>query len=846
METSGNTDSSFSGDDANQNTFALDVTLEIKEEDSKGNFNPCPVEKNFFKLRSNVARKVCVSVQQVCDNNELFIERCFGLLVSPERNVRHGDLHLLEALSMTTAGERKAYTIVGNWDPTDPAFDVLNTETPRDSKVYMTVAVDLVILGIQEPVRFTIETKAKIFPQNERFWVYSKKSLVLRFHLRLNEIKSKDSDGMREYEVAEVVNLGEVEVKRPSLLLNLRNPISSWQAMMSPTDPDDDSDNDEPLLSGSGEVSKDCKEGELDSWKEVLEKWRLNLRQRPRQLAQLVHKGIPEALRGEVWQLLSGAFENSDQLLEVYRSLIAKESPCEQVILRDINRTFPANEFFKESGGRGQDSLYRISKAYAIHDEEVGYCQGLSFLAAALLLHMPEEQAFAVLTKIMFSYNLRSLFKDYFEALHLKLFQLEKLIQDYMPDLYDHFQELTVETHMFGSQWFLTLFTAKFPLFLVFHILDVFLCEGMDSIFKVSLALLLMSKKELLSLDFEGVLKYFRVSLPKKYRHEETARLLIRTAVGLRISVKKLTKYEREYFIIQEQKQHQEDPVKVLTQENQRLMKDNMRLEHENDNLAHVLITKKLELRRKLDEVEDRAEVLSSELEALNLKLVESEEEKKRLAVEATQVKEMCRRELQNCEAEITRNRTIITDYKQICNQMSARLEKEQIASQECFSKLWKQMRSCDSCRAFVEDTVKNNETCVSNSQIQFKKLIAMNRDSSNSDLEAENGEDIAIGLSVQVRELELELAKTKLALVETECHNQDLTHQLNSTLTALQSSRNTWFQKTLTSIRDVAKKENVASVIPSIKSSSSSNSEGFTTLKDAKDDGLTNLQRLE
>lgn len=58
------------------------------------------------------------------------------------------------------------------------------------------------------------------------------------------------------------------------------------------------------------------------------------------------------------------------------------------MILRDIHRTFPAHEFFKEAGGVGQDSLYKISKAYSLYDEEVGYCQGLSFLGAALLLHV--------------------------------------------------------------------------------------------------------------------------------------------------------------------------------------------------------------------------------------------------------------------------------------------------------------------------------------------------------------------------------------------------------------------------------------------------------------------------
>ena len=57
---------------------------------------------------------------------------------------------------------------------------------------------------------------------------------------------------------------------------------------------------------------------------------------------------------------------------------------------------------------------------------QVGYCQGLSFLAAALLLHMPEEQAFNLLVKIMFKYGLRDLFKQGFWELHLKFYMLER------------------------------------------------------------------------------------------------------------------------------------------------------------------------------------------------------------------------------------------------------------------------------------------------------------------------------------------------------------------------------------------------------------------------------------
>lgn len=57
-----------------------------------------------------------------------------------------------------------------------------------------------------------------------------------------------------------------------------------------------------------------------------------------------------------------------------------------------------------------------------------------------------------------------------------------------------------------------------------------------------------MSKKDLVSLDFEGILKYFRVSLPKKIRTEQFAKELIKYACALK--VKKLKKYEAEFIAL--------------------------------------------------------------------------------------------------------------------------------------------------------------------------------------------------------------------------------------------------------------------------------------------------------
>nr|XP_045587262.1 rab GTPase-activating protein 1-like isoform X3 [Procambarus clarkii] len=776
----------------------FDISLEIKEEDSKGNFNTVPRDKEFFKLRCNTEKQLVLTVTPAPPSSqssavhtsmdELNVERCFGLLVAPGRRVKHADMNLLEMVSMgSNANDKKSYVISGHWDPTDPVFVVLNKETPRDRRLFMTVAIDLVIRGIQEPVRFVIETKVRVYPQNERFWYFSKKPLVHLFSLKLKQVEHSPQ-GDQQYIVTNVDNLGEVERWRPStmsLSLNLSSltssTLSSLSTGRSPSIAsietpgcDEDTDDDEPLLSGSGEVSKDCPQGELDMWRQVLPKLQAAPQQLPKGVSGLIKRGIPEALRGEVWQLLAGCSDDVD-MMETYRVLITKDCASEQVILRDINRTFPAHDYFKEAGGVGQDALYKISKAYAVYDEEVGYCQGLSFLAAALLLHMPEEQTFCVLVKIMFEYGLRDLFKDGFEILHMRFYQLAKLMEEQLPELWLHFQDQGVEIHMFASQWFLTLYTAKFPLFMVFHYLDLFLLTGIDSVFQVALALLQMSKKELLSSDFEGILKYFRVSLPKKYRNEDVARQLFKVATS--IKVKKLKKYEKEYLALKEHEAMQEDPVIRLERENRRLLDDNMRLERENDDLAHELVTSKINMRHSMDKLEDKCDSLNKEVINLNAILNDAEDEKKRLLLEANQVKELLKREVEKGDMETYRNNAIITDYKKICSQLSERLDKEQSANTQTINMYKAKVSSCEKCSGILSPvTGPPGELGIEESPAVTK-------------------------LNQQVRELELELAQTKLALVESECKNQDLTHQLSTAMTELQATKNTWFQKTLTSI---------------------------------------------
>ena len=94
-------------------------------------------------------------------------------------------------------------------------------------------------------------------------------------------------------------------------------------------------------------------------------------------------------------------------------------------------------------------------------DPECGYCQGLPFIVAPLLLVSPDEEAFCLLVRLMQSYELRGHFLPEMPGLQLRLFQFDRLIEDMLPVLHIHFLRQGVKSSMFCSQWFMTLFAYR-------------------------------------------------------------------------------------------------------------------------------------------------------------------------------------------------------------------------------------------------------------------------------------------------------------------------------------------------------------------------------------------------
>ena len=93
---------------------------------------------------------------------------------------------------------------------------------------------------------------------------------------------------------------------------------------------------------------------------------------KPGRLKRRVAMGIPDVLRGQVWQLFSGGRELRIQNPSVYHKLLVYESSASETdIIHDIGRTFPTHIFFQQRHGPGQRSLFNILKAYSVYDRQV-------------------------------------------------------------------------------------------------------------------------------------------------------------------------------------------------------------------------------------------------------------------------------------------------------------------------------------------------------------------------------------------------------------------------------------------------------------------------------------------
>lgn len=258
-----------------------------------------------------------------------------------------------------------------------------------------------------------------------------------------------------------------------------------------------------------------------------------------RRARELWWQGVPPSVRGKVWSLAIGNELNITHELfhiclarakERWRSFSSGGPEAEgegraprdlsavrlsseaglpaadreaslELIKLDISRTFPSLCIFQQ-GGPYHDTLHSILGAYTCYRPDVGYVQGMSFIAAVLTLNLDTADAFIAFSNLLnkpcqmaFFRVDHSLMLTYFAA-------FEVFFEENLPRLFAHFKKNNLTPDIYLIDWIFTLYSKSLPLDLACRVWDVFCRDGEEFLFRTALGILRLFQDVLPAMDF--------------------------------------------------------------------------------------------------------------------------------------------------------------------------------------------------------------------------------------------------------------------------------------------------------------------------------------------------------
>ncbi|XP_061915401.1 TBC1 domain family member 12-like isoform X2 [Entelurus aequoreus] len=251
-----------------------------------------------------------------------------------------------------------------------------------------------------------------------------------------------------------------------------------------------------------------------------------------RRVRDLWWQGLPPSVRGRVWSLAIGNELNiTAELYDIFlcrakekwrsysetssvndsesdggASLADRESSLDLIKL-DISRTFPSLFIFQK-GGPYHDLLHSVLGAYTCYRPDIGYVQGMSFIAAVLILNLEEAEAFITFANLLNKPCQMAFFRVDHELM-LKYFAVfEVFFEENLPRLFSHFQTNQLTPDLYLIDWIFTLYSKSLPLDVACRVWDVFCRDGEESLFRTGLGILRLFEDVLLQMDFIHIAQF--------------------------------------------------------------------------------------------------------------------------------------------------------------------------------------------------------------------------------------------------------------------------------------------------------------------------------------------------
>ncbi|XP_040898797.1 USP6 N-terminal-like protein [Toxotes jaculatrix] len=279
-----------------------------------------------------------------------------------------------------------------------------------------------------------------------------------------------------------------------------------------------------PAPTAQEEKMKQLEVERAEKWLKMVKKW--DKYKNSDRMVKRVYKGIPLQLRGRAWSLMldvertkkenEGKYEKMKEQARVYSSEI------KQIDL-DINRTFRNHIMFMDRFGVKQQSLFHVLSAYSVYNTEVSYCQGMSQIAALLLMFMNEEDAFWALSQLLTNqkHAMHGFFVPGFPKLQRYQAHHDQIISKLIPKLKKHLDREQMSAGIYSTKWFLQCFIDRTPFTLTLRLWDVFILEGERLLTAMSYTILKIHRKRLVKMSLEELREFLQERIAQTFFYSD-------------------------------------------------------------------------------------------------------------------------------------------------------------------------------------------------------------------------------------------------------------------------------------------------------------------------------------
>nr|XP_005988094.2 PREDICTED: USP6 N-terminal-like protein [Latimeria chalumnae] len=257
-----------------------------------------------------------------------------------------------------------------------------------------------------------------------------------------------------------------------------------------------------PTPSAVEEKHKHLEIERVGKWLKMLKNW--DKYRNSDKMARRVYKGIPLQVRGQVWSFLLEVeklkSENEGKYEKMKEQARNFSTEIKQIDL-DVNRTFRNHIMFRDRYGVKQQALFHVLAAYSVYNTEVSYCQGMSQIAAILLMYLNEEDAFWALSQLLTNqrHAMHGFFVPGFPKLHRFQSHHEQLLNKLLPKLKKHMDKEQMSTGIYSTKWFLQCFIDRTPFTLTLRLWDIYIMEGERILTAMAYTILKLHKSKTLT-----------------------------------------------------------------------------------------------------------------------------------------------------------------------------------------------------------------------------------------------------------------------------------------------------------------------------------------------------------